>query len=167
MHNRVMTWQFALILFIILSIYGGSLVLIELISPMPKNLGVTNGQLAPCPKSPNCVSTQAPQDDRTHYIEPIPFTGDVATVKINLLRVIQEMPRTTIITEQDDYLHVEFRTQVLRFIDDVEFYIDADAGVIHFRSASRLGKGDGGTNRRRMESFRKQYSALVGTPDVQ
>ncbi len=141
--------------------------IVELLSPMPKNLGVTDGQLAKCPRTPNCVSTQAATDDRMHYIEPIRFEGDVATAKANLLQIVNGMERTKIITEADDYLHIEFRSQIMRFIDDVEFYIDGDAGLIHFRSAARLGVGDGGVNRRRMESIRKRYAALVGAAVVE
>nr|MBP7592461.1 DUF1499 domain-containing protein [Chloroflexota bacterium] len=46
---------------------------------------------------------------------------------------------------------------VMQFIDDVEFYFDDTEGLIHFRSASRLGYGDGGTNRKRMEETRQMY----------
>ena len=34
------------------------------------------GRLAPCPESPNCVSTQAPESDDAHAVEPIPYRGD-------------------------------------------------------------------------------------------
>ncbi|MFW5748430.1 MAG: DUF1499 domain-containing protein [Chloroflexota bacterium] len=139
------------------ALYGAALVIIPMISPMPQNLGVNNGQLKPCPKSPNCVSTQARPDDRTHYMEPIPFEETPMDAQARLLNIINAMPRTQIITEKPNYLHVEFRTAVMRFIDDVEFYIDDDTRMIHFRSASRLGQGDGGTNRRRMQAISGRF----------
>ena len=58
----------------------------------------------------------------------------------------------------ESYLHYEFTSLLLRFVDDVEFVFDDEAKTIHFRSASRTGYGDLGVNRARMEQVR----ALVG-----
>ena len=60
----------------------------------PANLGVNNGRLAPCPNSPNCVSTQS-QDPR-HQIAPIPFTSSAAEARTTLLQIIRSMERTRI-----------------------------------------------------------------------
>ena len=117
----------------------------------------TQKRLGPCPDIPNCVSTQAPVDDAEHYIEPISYTGTVANARHHLLTVIHQMPLTTLITDEPDYLYFEFRTPLMRFVDDVEFYFDDEAHLIHFRSASRLGKGDMGTNRKRMEAIRQNF----------
>jgi uncharacterized protein (DUF1499 family) len=46
---------------------------------------------------------------------------------------------------------------IFRFVDDVEFYIDERANLIHFRSASRLGYSDMGVNRKRMETIRASF----------
>jgi len=48
---------------------------------------------------------------------------------------------------------------VWRFVDDVEFYLDETARVVHFRSASRMGYYDFGMNRRRMKEISEQYLA--------
>jgi len=113
-------------------------------------------RFAPCPDSPNCVSTQAPPTDNTHAIAPIAYTGEREAAQQRLLAVIQAMPDTTIITAEREYIYVEFRSRLLRFVDDVEFYLDDTAKLIHFRSASRLGRGDLGVNRRRMEEIRRR-----------
>ena len=55
------------------------------------------------------------------------------------------------------YLHYEFTSLLLRFVDDVEFLFDEATKTVHFRSASRTGYSDLGVNRRRME----QMQALV------
>jgi uncharacterized protein (DUF1499 family) len=123
----------------------------------PPNLGVTDGDLAPCPDSPNCVSTQAEDDD--HRMAPIPYTGSPEAAKGRLVSIVTSMPRTRVVEETPQYLYVEFRTAIMRFADDVEFYIDEAAGVIHFRSASRLGYSDMGVNRRRMEEVRRAFAA--------
>jgi uncharacterized protein (DUF1499 family) len=96
-------------------------------------LGVSNGQLASCPDSPNCVSTQA-QDD-SHRMDTLPWRGSTEEAMERLQQVIQSFPRTQIVTRTDDYLHIEFRSLIFRFIDDVEFWVNPAEEVIHFRSA--------------------------------
>ena len=102
----------------------------------PANLGVREGKLAPCPNSPNCVSTQS-QDPR-HRIDPIPYTTSPAEAKATLVQIIRSMERTRIIRDDPTYIHAEFRTKGMGYVDDVEFTFDEAAQVIHFRSSSRL-----------------------------
>ena len=121
-------------------------------------LGVNNGELAPCPKTPNCVSSQA--DDKEHFIEPIIFAGSQQQAHDRLLQVIESEKRTKIITDQQDYIRVEFTSALFRFVDDVEFYfpeMNADETVIHTRSASRVGTSDLGVNRKRIERIRSKF----------
>jgi uncharacterized protein (DUF1499 family) len=116
-------------------------------------------RFAPCPDSPNCVSTQAPPTDKTHAIAPIAYTGAHDAAHQRLLAVLQAMPRATIVTAEPEYIYAEFRSRLLSFVDDVEFYLDDSAKLIHFRSASRLGRGDLGVNRQRMEEIRQRFGA--------
>jgi len=60
---------------------------------------------------------------------------------------------------RDDYLRVEFRTFWLGFVDDAEFWADPATGVVQLRSASRLGEGDLGANRARIEKLRELLAA--------
>ena len=113
-------------------------------------------QLPPCPSSPNCVSTQA--QDAGHAIAPIRYRKSRAEAKEALKEVIRSLPRTKLVEEDESYLHYEFTSLLLRFVDDVEFVFDDEAKTIYFRSASRTGYGDLGVNRTRMEQVR----ALVG-----
>lgn len=115
-------------------------------------------RLAPCPDSPNCVSTLSPLSDSIHAIAPIAFSGLAAAAKARLLAIIEAMPRTTIIADEGAYLHVEFRSRIFRLVDDVEFVFDEAAQLIHFRSAARLGYGDLGVNRKRMAEIRTQFA---------
>lgn len=114
----------------------------------PKNLGARDGRLAPCKRSPNCVSSQADPGDREHYIAPLAFSGTIGELR----HAIERLPRVTVIREAPDYLYAEFRTPLLRYVDDVEFL--KAGGVLHVRSASRLGRRDFGVNRRRVEEIR-------------
>jgi len=118
--------------------------------------GVKDGQLAPCPGSPNCVSTRA--QDEKHRMDPIRYTGTKEQAHLRLVKVITSMPRTKIVTDRGDYLHVVFTSRLFRFRDDVEFVLDDAEKLIHFRSASRLGYSDLGVNRKRMEEIGKRFA---------
>lgn len=118
----------------------------------PDYLGVKDGRLARPKHTPNCVSSQADPADREHYIDPIAFKGNL----MELQSAVESMPGTTIIRKEGNYLYAEFRTALLRFVDDVEFLLGE--GVIHVRSASRLGRRDFGVNRKRIESLRKMLT---------
>ena len=124
---------------------------------MPK-LGINNSGLAPCPETPNCVSSQA-HDDK-HYIEPINYSGTRQGAHDLLLRIIESKKRTEILTDQEDYIRVEFTSALFRFVDDVEFYFPeepAEKMIIHVRSASRVGHSDLGANRKRIERIRSEF----------
>lgn len=118
-----------------------------------------NATLAPCPESPNCVSTQAPASDTQHAIAPIPYTGSADEARQKLLAVIAAMPRTKIVADEGNYIHATFTSLIFRFVDDVEFVIDDSARQIHFRSAARVGYGDMGVNRKRMEEITSRFAA--------
>jgi len=124
----------------------------------PTNLGIQDGQLTPCPQTPNCVSSQSL--DSTHQIAPLTYRDDPATAFARLKQLIRGMERTAIVTENARYLHAEFTIPLLGFVDDVEFYLDKAAGVIHVRAASRLGESDLGVNRKRIEAIRSRFAQL-------
>lgn len=126
----------------------------------PATLGIKEGRLSPCPKSPNCVSTQ--DTDEEHRIDPIRYTGTKGQAKKRLVQVISSMKRSKIITDEGDYIHAEFTSLIFRFVDDVEFSFDDANKLIHFRSASRLGYSDLGVNRKRMEEIRKAFVGASG-----
>ena len=123
----------------------------------PTNLGVSNGQLAPCPNTPNCIATQ--NAAASQQMPPLSYTGSVADAKARLFKVVQSMPRVEQLADQDKYLAFVFRSRLIGYPDDVEFLLDDTAKLIHFRSASRLGKGDMGVNRARMEAISKAFAA--------
>jgi len=123
----------------------------------PTNLGVSNGQLAPCPASPNCVSSQASTDDERHFIGAISYRGAKEDIYNALVREIQAQKRTKIMTHTDNYLRAEFSSAVFGFVDDVEFYFPQEP-LIHVRSASRKGKSDFGVNRKRIELIRERIA---------
>jgi uncharacterized protein (DUF1499 family) len=132
------------------------LTLLSVFSPGARGLGLIDGRLTPCPASPNCVCTE--DRDPGHAVEPIAFTTTAAEARERLKELLATLPRARVMTENDTYLHAEFTTLVFLFVDDVEFLIDADKKLIHFRSASRAGHSDLGVNRKRMEAIRKAFT---------
>lgn len=123
----------------------------------PTNLGVKDLKLTPCPSTPNCVCTT--NTDAEHGISPLAFSISQPAAMAALKGVIQAMERTAIVVESPDYLHVEFTSQLMGYVDDVEFYFAAHSQTIQVRSASRLGKSDLGVNRKRVEDIRQRLQA--------
>ncbi|HEY8096824.1 MAG TPA: DUF1499 domain-containing protein [Methylobacter sp.] len=111
-------------------------------------------KLAPCPSSPNCVSSQA--SDEGHFIAPFKITGNVEAAWAALKNALISQSRTVITNENGDTLHAQATSLVFRFVDDIDAILDADARLIHIRSASRVGYGDFGVNRKRVENLRSQ-----------
>ena len=120
-----------------------------------KPIGIVHGKLHPCPKSPNCVSTQA--IDEKQKMEPIKYSGDLEDAKAKIISIINSLKRSKIITNEENYIHIEFRTATFRFADDVEFLFDDKEKIIHFRSRARMGYSDMGVNRKRMEEITKLF----------
>lgn len=131
------------------------LALLRLTAKRPSTLGIREGRLTPCSNRSNCVCTQ--DDDPCHRLEPLRYSGDAEQAMDRLHVVLCARPRTCIVTRTANYLHAECTSLLFRFVDDVEFLLDDDAKVIHFRSASRAGRSDLGVNRRRMEAIRKAF----------
>jgi uncharacterized protein (DUF1499 family) len=128
----------------------------------PQDLGERNGLLKPpVAASWNVVSSQASRHPHTDYhdIAPLSYQGDGSAAFGRLAAVVETMPGATIIRSQPGYLYAEFQTPALKFVDDVEFLLDQSTGVIHMRSASRLGSKDFGANRKRLEAIRQRFDA--------
>ncbi len=130
----------------------GVLALLSMTDSVPTTLGLVDGSLAPCPDSPNCVSSTA--TDPRHAIAGFVLDRSPAAAKNELKQAVSKLPRSKLISEMDNYLRFEFRSLLFRFVDDVEFHIDEATRKIHVRSASRVGHSDFGVNRRRVEAIR-------------
>jgi uncharacterized protein (DUF1499 family) len=134
----------------------------------PQRLGVHEGRLRPPSNTPNSVHSQAsawPDHPQREYaqIAPLPGVGaDSAHAAASVQRVREvalRLPGAQVIEAQGDYLRMAFTTRWLRFVDDAEFWFEPAAGVVHVRSASRLGRKDFGVNRARVEALRAALAA--------
>ena len=128
----------------------------------PTDLGLRDGRLKPPASTPNSVSSQADLwpghvQQADARIAPLAFGDAPAAAWARLAARIAEMPGAAIVEQRDDYLRAEFTTPWLKFVDDAEFWLDPEAGRVHLRSASRLGRSDLGANRARIEALRRRF----------
>ena len=126
------------------------------VSATDKAENASNMILAPCPKSPNCVSSDA--TDPKHAIVPLRFSSDSIAAWDTLREVVLVLPRTTLVAESPTHLRFEVRSAIFRFVDDLEFELRSGESEIAVRSSSRVGYSDLGVNRKRVEQVR---AALV------
>lgn len=111
--------------------------------------GLVDGKLAPCPASPNCVSSEEGTDD-AHRVAPLPLSAWDA------LPDLIAAQGGGVVDLRGDYIAAEFSTKLMGYVDDVEFR--KGETETHVRSASRVGRSDFGANRKRVEALR---AALV------
>jgi|LLEJ01.1.fsa_nt_gi uncharacterized protein (DUF1499 family) len=123
----------------------------------PAYLGLKNNQLAPMPSSPNAVSSQTDIEEKK--VNPLSFTS-IDDAKKNVKRVFAQLPNNSVEVENDNYMHVIFTTETMRFHDDVELFFDLENQTIHYRSQSRVGYSDRGLNKTRYEQFSELYNDL-------
>lgn len=130
---------------------------------LPRELGVTEGRLRSPSLTPNSVSSQAelyPDHPQRRYaaISPLSYTGDGEVAMKKLATLLQASKRTVVVTQRPDYIHAQSSSALLKFTDDLEFWLDKPNNVIQVRSASRLGRKDFGVNRARVEAIRDQFT---------
>ena len=135
--------------------------------------GLVNGSLSRCSEKPNCVCSEY-IDDVDHYIEPIRNIQNIEIDDISkVVSIIQGM-NGVLQSSKDNYIAATFTSSIFGFVDDLEIRTDPIQGIMHFRSASRVGYGDGGVNRKRVELLKKLYrkeieeanKALQPTPKI-
>lgn len=160
--KKMLTWLVvALVALAVLGVAAGQLGFLQ--GQPPTDLGVKDGRLKAPSTRPNSVSSQAAlfaghPMQQAAMIAPLPLAGDVASAMARLRAVVASQPGAVLVDQRGDYLYARFTTRLMHFVDDVEFWADPAAGVIQVRSASRLGHGDQGANRARIERIRMQLA---------
>lgn len=111
----------------------------------------TANEVLACGNKPNCVCSENVESS-SQAIEPITARGDE-----NLLEALAEAVKTTggqILSKTDDELRATYKTPIFGFVDDVVFRIEGTKNVAQVLSVSRVGYGDLGANRKRVEKIR-------------
>lgn len=115
--------------------------------------GLANGQLAPCPDKPNCVSSESAPSDN-HAIPAISMTPAMGEEPLLKVKEVIELLGGDVNYSDDNYLASTFTSDLFGFVDDVEFRVDQGGNLLHVRSASRVGYSDLDANRKRVEQLR-------------
>ena len=156
-------WFVVLILVgIVLAVAAGQLGFLQ--GTAPTDLGVRDGKLKPPSSTENSVSSQAalyPDHPQRIYadIAPLALKGDGPATLARIKAIVEGMDGAKMVKSEPGYLYAQFTTQLMKYVDDVEFWFDPAANAIQVRSASRVGRGDMGVNRKRIEAVRAALEA--------
>lgn len=151
--GKTIMWTILIVILAVLSLV--SIILYRQNMKAP-TLGVTSGLLSPAPRSPNGVSSQTV--DSNKYVEPFPFKNNEELTMAALIKAVEGYGGAQVVTQTSHYLYVIFTSDLLKFKDDTEFYLDVKIRKVHFRSASRAGKSDLGVNRKRYQALLDIYT---------
>ena len=152
----------AILVLIVLAVAAGQLGFLQ--GTAPNDLGVRDGKLKPPSSTENSVSSQAalyPDHPQRSYadIAPLALKGDGPATLARITAIVEGMDGAKVIKSEPGYLYAQFTTRLMKYVDDVEFWFDPAANAIQVRSASRVGRGDMGVNRKRIEAVRTALEA--------
>ena len=147
----------AVLLLTVVAVAAGQLGFLQ--GTAPTDLGAGDGKLKPPSMTENSVTSQAalyPDHPQRKYadIAPLPLKGDGPATLSKIKAIVEGMDGAKVIKSEPGYLYAQFTSKLMKFVDDVEFWFDPAANVIQVRSASRVGRGDMGVNRKRIEAVR-------------
>jgi uncharacterized protein (DUF1499 family) len=128
-------------------------------------LGINDqGKLAQCPNKPNCVCSEYPSDAH-HYLEALAVPTKLIDMTMPMIKGAVEELGGQIQIENNNYLAATFSSKFFGFIDDVEFRLDSENHLIHFRSAARTGHSDFSVNKNRMLKLKHQLQQKLKHSD--
>jgi uncharacterized protein (DUF1499 family) len=151
-----------LVALVLVAVLAGQLGLLS--GRTPDDLGVKDGKLKPPSPTENSVSSQAslyPDHPMRAYAEiaPLALNGDGPATMARIAKLLQAMPGVKIVRNTGDgYLYAQCTTRLMKFVDDLELWFDPVHQVVQVRSASRVGRGDLGANRQRVEALRAKLA---------
>lgn len=132
-------------LLLLLAPAGAQASLLHLEGPVPLDLGLQAGSLAPCPSPAHCA--------RANW-----SVADPSAALVSLGHLLGEQEGLAIQEQTPSYIHATATSRLFGFVDDLELYADQTGGRLQARSISRLGDSDLGVNGRRLD----QLGAALG-----
>lgn len=133
-----------------------ALIALSIVSRSGGTHGLIQGKLQPCKFTQNCVCTEAFDNKNADPINISSMTAEVAWARLKNAVIATG---GNIEMDDGDHLWAVYTTPLFRFKDDFEARLDNEEGVIHLRSASRVGHGDLGTNRKRVKNIIEVFNA--------
>ena len=89
----------------------------------------------------------------THCFKENFKVNDLENTFKKAAKIVSETPRTKIIEQTNSYIHAESKTKWRRYTDDLLLKAIPEEGIIQVRSESRVGIGDNGVNKKRVDDF--------------
>lgn len=143
-------WWLAPVILLVVPMLG--LLALRLFQPPPRVLGLDqSGRFADLGPKSNWVSSDSA--DPAHRIAPLPASSHSAFEL--LVANAEGLPGARVVDRDEHYVHLEVRSRLFRFVDDLELHYRSERHVAAVRSAARAGSRDLGVNRRRVERLRR------------
>ena len=110
---------------------------------LPSKSYASHIELKPCIQVSHCVREE-------FQVEKIgkPFE--------EIQQIIENTPRTKVVENDSDYLHAEVTSRIMKYVDDLEVSYIPENNKIVIRSESRVGEGDFGVNKKRVELIKSK-----------
>ena len=105
---------------------------------MPSTAMASHVELKPCIQVSHCVREELKVDNIDSPYEKVKS-------------IIENSPRTKIVESDGDYLHAEVTSRIMKYVDDLEISFSPEKNNLIIRSESRVGDGDFGVNRKRVD----------------
>ena len=105
---------------------------------MPSTAMASHVELKPCIQVSHCVREELNVDSIDSPYEKVKS-------------IIENSPRTKIVESDGDYLHAEVTSRIMKYVDDLEISFSPEKNNLLIRSESRVGDGDFGVNRKRVD----------------
>ena len=99
----------------------------------------------------------------THCVREDFKVNDLENAFKKATKIVSETPRTKIVEKTNSYIHAEAKTKWRRYTDDLLLKAIPEKGIIQVRSESRVGVGDNGVNKKRVDDFAYR---LMTEPDI-
>ena len=104
---------------------------------MPSTAMASHIELKPCIQVSHCVREELNVDSIDSPYEKVKS-------------IVENSPRTKIVESDGDYLHAEVTSRIMKYVDDLEISFLPEKNNLLIRSESRVGEGDFGVNRKRV-----------------
>ena len=89
----------------------------------------------------------------THCVREDFKVNDLENAFKKATKIVSETARTKIVEQTDSFVHAEAKTKWRRYTDDLLLKAIPEKSIIQVRSESRVGIGDNGVNRKRVDDF--------------
>lgn len=101
--------------------------------------------------SPNWISTSTTR--KAHRVAKWQATEDTSVLYLKAM--LEKMPRTTIVTITENYIHAEYRSPLLGYYNDLEILWEPVDNAVAFKSSARIGYTDMGMGKRYYNTITK------------